>query len=465
MVTAVSVIVRAMSKRPLFALAALCLIAGMAATTRSSQAQSADAILRQVNQFRLNNGLPPFTFNSALAAAAQNQANYMAEYNVFSSHVGYGGSTPLSRAQAAGYNGRVTENIVGGTNLTAPRALTWWVNSPVHYNALITTRYTEAGTGFSAAGEINYYVLVVGQPASAPIQPPADSTDPEPLFITPITLAEPGEDGSIVHEVQEGQALWSLAAHYDVPLSDLLLYNGLKPDSFVQPGDEIIIRLPEGAPIPPTPTPPTTHIVREGESLWTIAASYDVKIGDVMWFNNLTENSFLQPGQEIKVRLAPGELPPPTPTPIREHIVQAGQTLWEIALTYGLTLEQLLAFNDLDDSAIIKPGDALLIRPPDPPTPTPLPTSTATPVPATPGPTPTPTSMAFPLASPAAVANVDFAAGDGERDGLTAVATPIPSRAQGSSQARPWLIGVSVFALGLVALAGAFVVALRREKL
>lgn len=143
-----------MTKRTLLAIG-MCLLLLAGARPQTTKAQSADAILQQVNQFRLNNGLPSFTYSAALAAAAQNQANYMAEFGVFSSHMGYGGSWPQSRANAAGYSGQVSENIVGGTNLTAPRGLTWWVNSPVHYNTLITTRYTEAGTGFARAGDIN----------------------------------------------------------------------------------------------------------------------------------------------------------------------------------------------------------------------------------------------------------------------------------------------------------------------
>ncbi len=449
-----------MTKRTLGVLM-VCLLLLVGATTQTTKAQSADAILQQVNQFRLNNGLPAFTYNAALASAAQNQASYMAEFGVFSSHMGYGGSWPQSRANAAGYSGQVTENIVGGTNLTAPRGLTWWVNSPVHYNTLITTRYTEAGTGFASAGDINYYVLVVGQPGNMPVQSVASADNsPEPLFITPITLAEPGEDGSIIHLVQEGQALWSLAAHYDVLLSDLLLYNGLQADSFVHTGDEIIIRLPDGPPIPPTPTPPTTHKVREGESLWTIAALYNVRIGDVMWYNNLTEESVLQPGQEVKIRLAAGELPPPTPTPIINHIVQAGQTPWEIALTYGLTLEQLFEFNSMEANAIIKPGDELRIRPFDTPTPTPLPTSTATPPTPTATITPTPTAISFPLAGGTAVAaNIRAASG------ITAVPTPRTMQEQSNPLPRPWLWGTAVFVVGLLALGGAFVVALRREKI
>lgn len=449
-----------MSKYTFFALL-LCLffLAGM--RPHVVEAQSADAILQQVNQFRLNNGLPALSYNAALASAAQNQANYMAEFGVFSSHMGYGGSWPQSRAEAAGYYGRVSENIVGGTNLTAPRGLTWWVNSPTHYNTLITTQYSQAGTGFARAGDVNYYVLLVGQPGDAPTQPAASNSDgPGPLFVTPITLAQPGEDGSIVHTVQDGQALWSLAAHYDVPLSQLLLYNGLPADAFVHPGDAIIIQLAEGAPPPPTPTPATSHIVREGESLWSIASMYDVKIGDVMWYNNLTEESFLYAGQEVKVRLAEGELPPPTPTPLVNHIVQAGQTPWEIALMHGLTLEELKAFNNMADNAIINPGDELRIRPLDTATPTPLPTSTETPSPLPPTMTPQPTSLAMSLPRNTAVAaNIAL-----QSVGSTPLPTAVASMDE-SEAGSPWLMGSLVFVAGLLTLAGVAVVAMRREKI
>ena len=237
----------------------------------------------------------------------------MAANTIFSSHIGAGGSTPQSRANASGYVGYVSENIVGGTGMTPNRGLIWWENSPVHYNTLVTTRYIEAGTGYATNGSENFYVLVVGRPSNAPPSNTPDDDSPAPLFITPIELAEPSEDGSIIHIMQDGQALWSLAAHYDVSIADLMLFNNLANDAILRPGDSVTIRLADGQEPPPTPTPPLTHIVRKGENAWVIAARYKLKLSDFFWFNGLDENSFLQPGEEVIVRLAEGKRRRPRP--------------------------------------------------------------------------------------------------------------------------------------------------------
>lgn len=341
-------------------------------------------MLQLINNFRASLGLPPFQYNGALANAAQNHANWMAA-NVIFSHTGAGGSSPLSRATAAGYSGYVAENIVGGTNMSPRQGLIWWQNSPTHYNTLVTSTYAQAAVGFATNGDQNMYVLVVGRPPgpyeSAP-RPQAVLASAEPLIITPIELAEPREDGSIVHVMQQGQAMWTIAAYYDVDLDYLYLINGLTEEDVLHPGDEVTVRLADGQEPPPTPTPPLTHTVREGESAWSIALQNGIGLDYLYLLNNMNADSMLQPGDQLVVRLAEGQEPPPTPTPPTHHVVREGQSLWLIAALYNLTLEQLMDLNELTPQSVIRPGDQLLIRF--------LPT--ATPIP----PTSTPTAEATP---------------------------------------------------------------------
>jgi LysM repeat protein len=275
--------------------------------------------------------------------------------------------------------GWVSENIVGGSNMSARQGLIWWENSPIHYNSLVSTRYTEAGTGFAVtANGQNMFVLVVGQPSNAP---PSSSQDEDnsaaPLIITPITLAEPREDGSIVHVIKPGQSLWMVAAYYDADLDYLYQINGLGENDVVQPGDEIYVQLAEGQPPPPTPTPRLTYLVQEGDSSWLIAARHGIELDFFLSLNGLAEDTVLQPGTEVRVHLAAGEAPPPTPTPPVTYKVQEGDSLWTIAAQHNLTIEQLLTWNNLTEDSFIVAGEELTIREVEP-TATPTATATAT---------------------------------------------------------------------------------------
>jgi LysM repeat protein len=62
-------------------------------------------------------------------------------------------------------------------------------------------------------------------------------------------------------------------------------------------------------------------------------------------------------------------VPEPTPTQII-HIVQAGETLSEIARTYDTTADAIAQANGLSDANALREGQELLIPPPAPPAPT-----------------------------------------------------------------------------------------------
>ncbi len=68
------------------------------------------------------------------------------------------------------------------------------------------------------------------------------------------------------------------------------------------------------------------------------------------------------------------------------HEVQAGQSLWQIAIEYGVKIDQIRALNQLSAEYLINPGDTLLI----------MTVGTPTQVPATPTTPPTITATALP---------------------------------------------------------------------
>ncbi len=245
-----------------------------AAAHMSVDSKSASEIISRINAYRAQNGLYSYTINQNLMNSAQVQSDYQASIQSVT-HTGSGGTSPKDRAYAAGYGGGstiwVSEIIYGGTQATVDTAMSWWKGSSVHNNAMLSSQSLEIGAGVASSGGSTYFTVVMGLVSGSSSGETGGEIPSIPN--NPVQVAEPGEDGAIVHIVQAGQTLWTIAAVYDVPLDQLLNLNEITKDTLLQPGQEIIIQPPreseptatpavESNPTPsetkPIPTPSTT---------------------------------------------------------------------------------------------------------------------------------------------------------------------------------------------------------------
>ena len=132
----------------------------------------------------------------------------------------------------------------------------------------------------------------------------------------------------------------------------------------------------------------TIHVVKNGQSLWSIAAAYGVRFDDLISWNHLSESSKLALDQELIIpdaeTMARGSPPTAIPTVLAtmcadgkfRHVIQPGETLWEIADLWKADLESLKRINGLNDDMALGVGWKLFI--PVTPTATQLPTLTST---------------------------------------------------------------------------------------
>jgi LysM repeat protein len=300
-----------------------------AARVEPAQVDRAYQVIEEVNAYRISLGLPPLEIHPSLMVAAQTHVEWMARTHTYS-HTGEGGTTPGQRAAAAGYptNGwYVFENYVGGTSLTPAEAVAWWDQSPVHQQTMRLEGYEHIGAGYAENDEQQLYVLMIAKPSGSAQTTggaaadsnagetgdqvsPAEAVEPTaaPVAMVPVVRSEPGPDGSIVHEVKQGQTAWTIAAVYGVNLAELINLNHLGPNAIVRPGDRLIIKLGEGQAPPPAPT---THRVQEGETAWTIAALYGLTLDEFLTLNHIDRSTVLYPGDEVLIR---GPDPTATPT-------------------------------------------------------------------------------------------------------------------------------------------------------
>jgi len=108
--------------------------------------------------------------------------------------------------------------------------------------------------------------------------------------------------------------------------------------------------------------------VRPGDTIGTIAAAYNLSTEVLMAYNDL-DGTLIHPGDLLKVpyvRATGGvaEQAPRAPASFREHVLQPGETLSEVAARYGITINALVGANpDLSSLDRLPTGVELLIPP------------------------------------------------------------------------------------------------------
>ncbi|MBM3190608.1 MAG: LysM peptidoglycan-binding domain-containing protein, partial [Chloroflexi bacterium] len=158
--------------------------------------------------------------------------------------------------------------------------------------------------------------------------------------------------GPIVHIVQPGETLYSIARLYNTTVwaisvanqlqgYSIYAYQALYVPSAQQPGAMI-------------------HIVQPGETLFTIARIHKTTVPLLMLANGL-QNYHLVVYQRVLIPPAgwtgwpplwPGGYPPGGMPVPQVHVVKAGETLFSIAQRYGVTVAALRAANGLKGSTI-----------------------------------------------------------------------------------------------------------------
>lgn len=81
------------------------------------------------------------------------------------------------------------------------------------------------------------------------------------------------------------------------------------------------------------------YTIMPGDSLSSIAYRYDLSVATLMWENGLSAYSIIRPGDKLRV--------PPTSGVM--HTIKKGDTLKKIASAYNAKVEDIIAFNNLDE--------------------------------------------------------------------------------------------------------------------
>jgi murein DD-endopeptidase MepM/ murein hydrolase activator NlpD len=153
--------------------------------------------------------------------------------------------------------------------------------------------------------------------------------------------------------VREGDSLWDLARAHGTTVTALMNANGLT-EPLIRVGDHLTLPGTQPTVVPAS----TTWTVAPGDTLSDVALQTGVPVERLMSLNGLTGTT-IRVGDVLTVRPADGDS-----NDVRQPLVvevRVGDSLWDIAMAHDVALEELLRVNGLEQSSIIRPGDALQI--------------------------------------------------------------------------------------------------------
>jgi len=114
-----------------------------------------------------------------------------------------------------------------------------------------------------------------------------------------------------IYTIKKGDSLWSIANEMGVNIGVLSRWNNLHPEKKLMPGDKLKIRTnkisdPVDEPLGKQAGKQIIYVVKEGDTLWSIAKKFNLTISEIKTWNHLNEADRIYP--EDRLRLKVGEI-------------------------------------------------------------------------------------------------------------------------------------------------------------
>lgn len=106
------------------------------------------------------------------------------------------------------------------------------------------------------------------------------------------------------------------------------------------------------------------YVVKKGDTLYSISKAYKITLNQLREANNLSENDVIKVGQTLKIPDGNSKSTVTTSTTSRstkDYVVVKGDTLFGIAKSHNMTLNEILNLNNMTSNSVIKVGQKLKV--------------------------------------------------------------------------------------------------------
>ncbi|KUK46698.1 MAG: hypothetical protein XD73_0440 [Anaerolinea thermophila] len=245
---------------------ALGLLIFPAGMVLSSSGASAQDLINLINGWRVAEGYSALTIDPILMTSAYDTALTMAMQGLHT-HIG----NVSGRVEAYGYGDGsqvwCTENFAMSYGEADINEIYGYWDDPDHRLPATMSYYKHVGAGVASYDGWYYYILHacytsggIYNPVPGTTTTPYDgtpyptATNPVSQIVVPVITSTPQPDGSVVHIVQNGQSLWSIAIEYGTKIDIIKELNGLTTNNIYN--EQELLIYPAGS--MPTPAPSAT---------------------------------------------------------------------------------------------------------------------------------------------------------------------------------------------------------------
>lgn len=166
---------------------------------------------------------------------------------------------------------------------------------------------------------------------------------------------------SVFYTVQSGDTLSEIASRYGTTVQELVAINNLANPNLIYPGESL--RVLTNSTVNGSETRSTgsiTYTVQRGNTLSQIASSYGVTVSQIAETNDIQNPNLIYPGEKLRITQSTNT----TLNPVLQnnyYTVQRGDTLYGIARRYGVTVRYLVNLNGISNPNLIYPGQLIKV--------------------------------------------------------------------------------------------------------
>ena len=163
--------------------------------------------------------------------------------------------------------------------------------------------------------------------------------------------------------VKPGDTLSQIAIKYGTTVNEIARINGIKNPNLIYPGQvlEIIINSNITNNNTTNNSKYIIYTIKRGDTLWSISRRYGVTIQDLVKWNNIKNPNLIYAGNNLIIYTNQYNNSNNTNNNYITYTVKRGDTLWAIGRRYRISYQRLAYINGIRNPRLIYPGQVIKI--------------------------------------------------------------------------------------------------------